>query len=204
MFQDAARTTVAGVGDPVGSWFDPDSGIGATQSGTARPVRAAAGLTFDGVNDFLDAAIGARPQPETLYLVLQMTGTGAGFETISDAVGDVNAGRIFVETPSGAPFLSAISGGSLANTTRPYGALVAVCAVFNGASSVLRVNTSDVSGDLGTSTSTGLRLGAYGTGAPGYFASMRVAMVLRYAAAHTASQRDAIIAWAAARHGVTL
>jgi len=202
LFQDAARTTLAGVGDPVGSWFDPDAGIGATQSGAARPVRAAAGLTFDGVNDFLDAAIGARPQPETIYIVLQASGLSTSQITPFDGVSGVNTGRMLSLGFAGFDHLTLFSGVALQNAARPYGSRVVAAAVFNGVSSVLHVNSVSVSGNAGTNTGTGLRIGISGAGAE----PMRgeIAMVLRYAAAHTASQRDAIIAWAAARHGVTL
>jgi len=203
LFQDAARTTAAGVGDPVGSWYDPDAGIGATQSGTARPVRAAAGLAFDGVNDFLDAAIGARPQPETLYLVLQGTGDVAATQTITDSVTTLNMGRLL--TVDGAPFrhLTLFSGAEVENTARAYGTLVVASLVIHGASSVLRVNGVEVAANAGTGTGTGLRLGANGGGAQAYFAG-QIRMVLHYASAHSAAERLAVETWAAARHGVAL
>jgi|GEM_PF-6664480 len=203
LFQDAARTTLAGVGDPVGSWFDPDAGIGATQSGTARPTRATAGLTFDGVNDFLDAAIGARPQPETLYLVLQGTGDVAVTQTITDSVSALNAGRLL--TVAGAPYrhLTLFSGAGVENTARAYGALVVASLVMHGAASVLRVNGVEVAANAGTITGAGLRIGANGDGAQANFAG-QIRMVLRYAAAHSAAERLAVETWAAARHGVTL
>ena len=201
MFQDAARTTLAGVGDPVGSWYDPDSGIGAIQSGAARPVRAAAWLAFDGIDDFLDAAIGARPQPETLYLVLQGTGDAAATQTITDSVNSLNAGRLL--TTSGAPFrhLTLFSGAPVENTARAYGTLMVASLVIHGASSVLRVNGVEVAANAGTSTSTGLRLGANGNLPQANFAG-QIRMVLRYAAAHSAAERLAVETWAAARHGV--
>jgi len=203
LFQDAARTTLAGVGDPVGSWFDPDAGFGATQSGTARPVRAAAGLTFDGVDDFLDAAIGARPQPETLYLVLQGTGDAAAAQTITDSVVTLNMGRLL--TADGAPFrhLTLFSGAAAENTARAYGTLVVASLVIHGASSVLRVNGVEVAANAGTNTSSGLRLGASGGGVQAHFAG-QIRMVLHYASAHSAAERLAVETWAAARHGVTL
>ena len=202
LFQDAARTTVAGVGDPVGSWYDPDAGIGAIQSGTARPVRAAAGLTFDGVSDFLEAAIGARPQPETIYIVLQASGLSTSLITLFDGADGVNAGRMLALGFAGFEHLTLFSGVALQNAARPYGSRVVAAAVFDGVSSVLHVNSVSVSGNAGTTTGTGLRIGRSGGG--GEPMRGEIAMVLRYAAAHTASQRDAIIAWAAARHGVTL
>jgi len=203
MFQDAARTTLAGVGDPVGSWYDPDSGIGAIQSGAARPVRAAAWLAFDGIDDFLDAAIGARPQPETLYLVLQGTGDAAATQTITDSVNSLNAGRLL--TTSGAPFrhLTLFSGAPVENTARAYGTLMVASLVIHGASSVLRVNGVEVAANAGTSTGSGLRLGANGNAPQANFAG-QIRMVLRYAAAHSAAERLAVETWAAARHGVTL
>lgn len=202
LWQDAARTTPAGVGDPVGSWYDPTNAVGATASGTARPTLGTAGLTFDGVNDVLDAAIGARAQPETLYVVARADATinGTG-NTLLDATDAINRGRLFYQTSF--PHLTAFSGAALNNTAVAQGVLLVACYVMAGASSVLRINTSEQAGNAGATSGTGLRIGSSG-GTPQQFFGGEVRAVLRYAAAHDATQRATTVAWLAARHGVSL
>lgn len=201
LFQDTARTTPAGTSDPVGSWYDPTTGIGATASGADRPTLNATGLVFDGTGDYLDAAIGARAQPETLYLVGRADAAIGAGHTLTDAIASFNQGRLFYQT--GFPHLTAFSGAALSNTAVAQGVLLVACYVMAGASSVLRINTSEATGNAGANSGTGLRIGSFG-GTPQQFFSGEVRAVLRYPMAHDASQRAAVVAWLAVRHGVAL
>lgn len=58
-WQDVSRTVPAGVGDPVGAWYDADAGIAVSQENAAlRPVRQSDGIALDGGNDYLQTEIG--------------------------------------------------------------------------------------------------------------------------------------------------
>jgi hypothetical protein len=195
-YQDAARTTPAAVGDPVGGLYDATTGITATATGAARPTRTATGLTFAGAQ-LLNAAIGSRAQPETVYLVIRSSAV-TGVNTIIDGGTTVNQGRLFYG--GGFAYLSLYCGSSFSNTAGVLGALAAIGIVFNGTSSVLRVGNVETTGNPGTNAGSGMLIGgSYGATWGG-----ELREILVYRAAHNASRRAAEIAKAAARCGVAL
>jgi hypothetical protein len=200
-YQDAARTTPANVGDPVGGLYDATDAITATATGAARPTRSATGLTFAGAQ-LMDAAIGARTEPETVYLVAQWTGGAGAVGFALDGITTFSSHLIYAN--GSAPHISMYNGTRLSNTSSPTGALVALCALFQGASSVLRVGSAEVAGNSGTDSASGLRLGAQGVAPTGTYLIGEIREVLVYRAAHNASTRAAEIAKAAARCGVAL
>lgn len=87
VWQDAAGTTPAGVGDPVGRWEDPDTGIAVTQDVSGRKLtllQDANGhlyLDGDGLDDYLsNAAFQPTPagaQPFTVVAVARAKGVAS-------------------------------------------------------------------------------------------------------------------------------
>lgn len=93
LFQDAARATPASAGDPIGSWYDPVAGVGATQTGTARPQRTATGLQFDGAND----ALILDPLPVQSWpslTIVTVLATGASVPAYQSAISAYQAGAV--------------------------------------------------------------------------------------------------------------
>lgn len=122
-------------------------------------------LTFDGSNDYLKAAAFALSQPETVYFVgSQVTWTDT--DTIYEGNATGNRMQLRQATPS--PQLLIFAGatgiaqnGGLATATNGI-----ITAVFNGASSALRINRgSSVTGQAGTDSANGFTLGSARDGA---------------------------------------
>jgi len=191
-----------GVGDLVGSWTDRVGGVAATASGAARPARGADRLTFSGAQ-YLDAAIGVRSDPETIYMIVRWSGSLVDSYVALDSI-DVLYRRC-IYSANGQPYVSMYTTARVSNALYGINTLVTLCAVFNGASSVLRISNTEQSGNAGTGSGTGLRIGAGGSLVPSLFITGEVRTILRFAGiAHDATQRAAMVAWAAAYYGITL
>ena len=203
-YQDAAATVPAATGDPARVWRSYE-GIDATTNFdmvVGNPVTLLSnGVQFDGIGSVLNAAIGARTNPETIYVV---TTPAAGNGTILDGS---NANLAFgLLVPNITSFVF-IVGGSLflTNTVADSLQRYVLCATLDGASSSLTANTAVVAGSVNATTATGLRFGARGGSFPSTYFTGTIASVLRYPnVAHTAAQRDSVIGWLARRHVVTL
>jgi hypothetical protein len=201
-FQDTARTIPAAVGDPVGGLYDATNAITASATGSARPMLGATGLTLNGTSNYMDAAIGARPQPETIYIVVAPTAANGH---VHDSVSALWRPRCLVNSTT----LFDVYDGSNAVFTTTAGTLVSavVVVVFNGASSVLShtsaAGTASNTGTI-TGTGTGLRIGGGGGASVTGFLKGEIREILVYRAAHDAATRASEIAKAAARCGVTL
>lgn len=208
LFQDAARTTQAGVGDPVGSWYDPTAGIGATGAGGVRPTRAADQLTFGG-SQYLDISggLGVGNGQWTAFVVGQINSGNPGlFEFADTDPGAVNTGP-GIGVFGGTTFFRQVDGtgdvtsGSYAAGTRR------VYAIRRDADSFDAFVNNDTVGTAGlatTPTSAAVTIGRWYTGAsidplPG---DLRAFLV--YASALSNGNVAATIAYLAARHGVAL
>jgi len=158
-------------------------------------------LTFDGSNDYLKAAAFALAQPETVYFVgSQVTWTSGDF--LMD--GNAALERLLVYQYSGgaSPQLAitnnaGINGGLAVNTR---GILTAV---FNSASSLLRVNrTAAVTGDALTQSANGFTLGArYDGSSPSNITAQEV---LVYSGAHDKATQERVIAMLARNNRIAL
>jgi hypothetical protein len=118
--------------------------------------------TFDGSNDYMKAAPFSLSQPETVYFVgSQLTWTQ--FDTLYDG-NAAGAGQLFQQTSPDTIRISAGASGpelALSLNTR-----AVVSAVFNGASSSLRVNRSAAEiAAAGSLAMAAFTLGAHGGGA---------------------------------------
>jgi len=155
---------------------------------------------WDGVNDYLKAAGFALPQPCTIYLVgSQVTWT------ITDVLMDGNAigtGQIVQTTTT--PQLNINAGSSVAaNTGLALATSGVLTAVFNAASSALRVNRGTATtGNAGAGNMNGFTLGASAT--PTLFTNMTAQAVLIYNVAHTTAQQSAVVAYLGQRYGVAV
>jgi hypothetical protein len=160
-----------------------------------------AGLTFDGTADFLKATAWTLNQPTTVYMIVQQV-SWTDFDYLFDG-NTVSSGAIR-QSPA-TPSLQVIAGSGVAtNTNLAIGAYGVVAAVFNGASSSLKVNnTAETTGNPGAGNMGGFTLGASGD-TVSTFANIIVKEAAIFSTAHDATTRDRIIRYMAAKAGITV
>ncbi len=186
--------TVTGAG--VSQWDDVSGNGNHLKQGTDtnRPSKEADGsILFDGVDNFLKADAFTLVQPETVYLLVKQVTWTLARRFFDGNI--VNTGLIYQNptTPTIKMYAGSDSGENSDLTIDTYSA---ICAVFNGASSILRVdNNADVSGDVGAGDMGGLTLGA--NGANGQWSNIQVKEVLIYNVAHDAAERLQMTAYLA-------
>lgn len=77
-YQDAARTTVAGIGDPVGGLVDQSgNGAHATAASTARPTLTADGLQFNGSSNIMRGLFASSLSSRDLFFAVAVKVTTA-------------------------------------------------------------------------------------------------------------------------------
>lgn len=165
---------------------------------------AAAGnyLTFDGSNDYLKAAAFALAQPETVYFVgSQVTWT------INEAIYDGNAAgqrmNLYQSTTTPGLNLNGGTSGNVQNANLAVATNGIVTAVFNSASSSMRINRgAAVTGDAGTNSAAGFTLGAQAALAT--FANITAQEVLVYSGAHDKATQERVIAMLARNNRIAL
>ena len=160
-------------------------------TGANQPALQSDGsILFDGIAHFLKTAAFTLNQPNTVYLRFRQV-TWTNNDKITDGV----SGSSLIFQGGGSPqiFLNAgvVNNGDGNLAVNTYGS---VAAVFNGASSVIQVNTNaPTSTNAGTNNAGGFTLGAASNGtAPG---NIQVKEVIIYSAAHDATTRATIIAY---------
>lgn len=159
-------------------------------TGAAQPTLQG-GLTilFDGTSDFLRTGVFVLAQPYTRYLRMrQITWTSS--EYLCDGIG-ANTGHLIQQTSS--PTLSLM--GAISNSALAINTWGSVAMVVDGASSVLRIDATEVAGNSGVGNPGGLTLGADGGAVPSVFGNIEVAEEIVYSVAHDASTRAAVIAY---------
>ena len=194
-YQSAGGAAAAADGDPVGQWQD--------QSGNARHVAQATStkrgtlktgiqnglpvVRFDGVDDFLKATAFTLNQPVSCFLILKKR---SATEPTLHAYSDGNsAGSCEHDNGGGGGAGSGIrqyagsTGGSVELGTT---AFAAICSVFNGASSRIRLNDGTANtGNVGVGNPGGFTLGATADGAA--TSDIDVAEILVYSGALSVS-----------------
>ena len=157
-----------------------------------RPSKEADGsILFDGLSQSLKADAFTWNQPETVYLLFNQVSW-----TASDGIFDGNADlsmllNSITSTPTLALFAGTANDPSISAAT--VGDYVALCAVVNGASSILQVgDTTSATGNPGASNAGGFTLGRRAGAASG---NIQVKEVIGYAAAHDAATRSQIISY---------
>lgn len=204
-WQDSGRTTPASANnDPVGAWDDASGSSRHVTQATAadRPllktsiINGFAVQRFDGATDFLQrtSAGFSIATPQTIFcvgLVSSVSAPGA-FGRVYDSA-DSSVGRALMGK-HGDNSTNAIFAGTVVSYAESLPTTMKVwSAVYNGASSALwRNGTQVVSGNAGTNTMSGLRLGAGATaggGAASEFNGCDIAEFVVYSAALSASDR---------------
>lgn len=190
---------IAEAGSGVSQWSDMSgNGRHLLQATDAqRPHKQAdGGILFSGDYgdpELLRATAFTLNQPVTIYALLkQITWTTV---TATRVLFDGNTnGTAAVLQSATTPNLRAYAGAlstELPLTLNTYGR---ICVVFNGASSVFRIDDgADVTGNFGTANPGGFVLGAGGNNA-GY-SNIQAKEVLIYAAAHDSTQRNTVMSY---------
>lgn len=175
----------------VSQWAD-QSGNGrhfAQASASAQPsLQADRSILLDGVAQYLITSAFTLPQPATAYLLFKQVTFTAG-----DRIFDLNIGgttATCTQNPStpGIRFNAGVALDSAGLALDTYGVMAVV---LNGANSAIQINNVLVSGDAGANNPTGFVLGA--TQTPGNFGNIQVKEALLFGAAHSASQRAAVV-----------
>lgn len=172
LYQDSAKTTpVTANNDPVGAVEDKSGNGNDCTQGTDdnRPLyktgikNGLSALFFDGTNDDLVKAIlsAGLNQPFIYFAVAQLNASrvdDGNFSILMDGISD----RAFLSTyPPNTPDSFTLWGGSFVADGDSDSDWHVWAGVFNGVSSVLRLDRSQVaSGDSGANDPTGIRIGA--------------------------------------------
>lgn len=162
LWQDSARTTPATLdGDPVGAW-DDGSGAGnhALQAtAAARPTlrltvqNGRPAVRSDGVDDRLQTGAFVLNQPSTVAVVARRTGGAAQGYYLDGRVVNTR-----VMQYANATTMRLYAGVVFDSTVAVQASFFAALAVFNGASSVLRFNGVETTGNASTLNASGLTL----------------------------------------------
>jgi hypothetical protein len=182
----------------------------ADQSGNNRPLLQATetnqpalqsdgSILFDGVDNQMEATFTLN-QPCTFYLLFkQVTWTA------NDIITDGSAAQVQLFQAASSPIikLTAGGGGAPQNTALAVDTYGAVAAVFNGASSLIQVNsTTGTAADAGANNPGGFSLGANRSAASASNIEAKEAIV--FPAAHDAGQRAKVIAYLAQVGNLTI
>lgn len=188
------NTGITVTGSGVSQWSDQSGNNNHLLQATdaARPPLQGDGtILFGGAGQFLRANAFTLVQPETVYMAFQqVTWTANNFLFDGNSI---STGALTQRTAT--PQLNITAGTLTApNTNLPVATYGVACAVFNGASSSLRINnTAKVTGNASIGQMGGFTLGA--SGASGQFGNIRVKEVAIYPVAHTDAQQDSVIAY---------
>lgn len=181
--------TDAGAG-ACSAWADQSgNGRDLTAAGSARPtIQADKSLLFDGVANVLTNAGYTLNQPCSAYLLFRQVTSTSGDRIISG----IAATAVIQQTAVSARLQLFCTAGAPNNDNLALNTYGAVCAVFNGASSLIQVNnTSATTGDPGSNNPGGFSLGASTAGSSASNIQVKEAIV--FAGAHSADTRTRII-----------
>ena len=184
LYQDSAKTTpVTADGDVVGAMADlSGNGNDVVQATTAnKPLYKASiqnslsVVRFDGVNDYLAATAFTLNQPEHVFLVGNVIAW-----TSNDYIWDGNTldlMGLYSQVPDRLALYAGAGGPFIVPTPGTY---LLISAVFDGASSDIRLNGgAAVTGNVGANNAGGLTVGANGGHAAG-FGNIEVGEMLVY------------------------
>lgn len=206
LYQDSARTTLATAdGDPVGSFSDASGSSRhmAQATTTKRPllrlgangINSLPVLQLDGVDDWMRVTWASIAQPATIYAVLKLV-VAANTPHIIDG-GAYEENLLWV--PGTADWTAEFGVNLHSGVTMNTSAHLFVMKV-NGASSTFVVDSTSVSGNMGTVASTGMAIGATG-GAAGDAPSVKIGEVIRYNALTATGDDTAIRAYLKSKWG---
>lgn len=198
----------------VSSWTDTSGNARhATQAtGSKQPIYKTAqqnGLAvvrFDGTDDNLDTTTFARAQPQTTFVVFKMLSSALANQTVYDSVSAANTGRLYRQPAAGTPDMRAFAGGTpiLTSFTSFDGVFGIMATIWSGASSKQWANGgAGVTGSPGAPQGTGIRLGAFGGGAPGGYANMDLGEFFVYNSALSLANINDMGSYLGTRWGIT-
>ena len=149
------------VSGAVSQWDDQSGNANHITQGTAgnRPIRQADGsILFDGTDDYLISSAFTLNQPHTRYILLKQVSWASGDEWSDGAVN--NTGTLYQKTTT--PRIGTYAGSfGPENDDLAVGTYAVLIAVFNGASSVLQINSGTATtGDVGAANMGGFIIGA--------------------------------------------
>lgn len=147
-------------------------------------------VTFNGSNEYGDTPNDIdRTEPSTIYIVFKVlngTTSGRAFDCITPSQFQ---GLLNIYSANS---LSLYSGTHLISNTATISNWMIVTCVFNGTSSIVKINSgADKSGDAGGNYSAGFRVASQGL-TPGGFANIEVARIIMYSAGHNGAERSSI------------
>ncbi len=182
-----------------GTTFTASTGEIWTLSGGSTIVTRTC-LYFDGTDDYMKAASFALAQPETVYFCgSQVSWTG------NDYVFDGNTNDLMTlyQQPS-TPSLRLYAGiDAAANTGLAVSTNGIIAAIFNGASSALRISRGTATtGNAGASNANGFTLGARGTAGTAN-GNITTSEIIVYSAAHTTAQQNSVIGYLARKWSIS-
>lgn len=172
LFQDAAKTTAAGDGDVVGAWADKSGqGNDATQATTSKKTSYHTGILngkpvvrFDGTDDRLTKIPwngGNVTQPVSIFIAFQLIALAAAEGILVDGDDTTRRNMVFKNTPAN-NYWAYNAGSSVASTEAADTSTHIISAIFNGASSVLRIDGVQIAaGDPGAQITGGITIGGF-------------------------------------------
>lgn len=184
-------------GDLVGSWADRRGGSPLISSGAARPVVMVESgkrfVRFDGVDDYLQDTGGTFSQPHTKVIRFRFQGTRKASESILGTPVTTTSAQMNVFINAAMTQYASFASATLITTAGGVNTnWHTLIAVFNGASSVLSIDGTEVSGATGSNTSGGTRLGR-GSGSSTVFSTIDVQRVALLDHAADSTERAAIL-----------
>jgi hypothetical protein len=195
-YTDATTLTDDG-GGRISSWRDKLlSGHDLVAAGTARPTLGATGLTFDGVNNFMQTATFVYAQPAQVYLVVSVV-TWASSTVIVDGFTDIS-GIVWMSGAS--PNMR--TGNGFNNGTLLLNQFVILRILFNGATSSSQVNElAKASGVMAGTALAGITISERGA-ATEWHSNIIVKEGIWRNVADSAPDEAAIYAYLKAKHGI--
>lgn len=204
--------TVADYQAGIGLTGTTNASAWANQLGSAGPLVQASGpnqpsiesdgsLLFDGAAQFIKTAAFTLAQPATFYLVLKQVAWAD-----NTYIFDGNTSASMALTPRTTTPQVQLYAGALSNTNSDLtvGAYAVVTALFNGASSILNVNSgTDATGNPGAQAADGFTLGAIG-GSAANFANIQVKRIIIRSSADSAALQLQIQALLGNIYGIAL
>lgn len=159
---------------------------------TAASGSTPAYLTFDGTDDYMRTAQFMQPQPVTRYTVARQISWTSG-RYLWDGAAGANSGATIQTTAS--PQVNLNAGSSAAgNTDWAVGTDAVITSVLNGASSSIRVNRGTATtGNAGSTSQSGITIGASGAVIVANFGNLRFNECISYTVAQDSTVQNRVV-----------
>lgn len=190
-------TTATGVSQ----WSD-QSGSGkhlVQATGSAQPaLQTDNSILWDGTNHWMQASFTLN-QPFTRYALFKQVTWTAGDQLFNG----VTATTLIAQNPTTPSLRLNAGSGAADNSNLAVDSYGAVAWIFNGASSLIQVNTTTpTTGDAGANNAGGLTIG--NSGSPTLGGNIQVKEIIQYSVAHDAATRATVISYLSRVGGLNL